>query len=37
MSENPNDSYEAPEVDEVDAEDTPATTAAGGTSDGGPG
>ncbi len=32
MSENPDDSYEAPEVDEVDAEDYPAATAAGNVS-----
>lgn len=29
MSEQPNDSYEAPSVEQVDAEDSPAVTAAG--------
>jgi hypothetical protein len=29
MSDQPNDSYEAPAVEQVDPEDTPAVTAAG--------
>lgn len=33
MSETPKDSYEAPSVEQVDAEDSPAVTAAGDTTD----
>jgi hypothetical protein len=33
MSDQPNDSYEAPSVEQVDAEDSPAVTAAGDLSD----
>jgi hypothetical protein len=33
MSDMPNDSYEAPSVEQVEAEDSPAVTAAGDLSD----
>jgi hypothetical protein len=34
MSQDPKPDYEAPSVERVDAEDTPAVTAAGNQSDG---
>jgi hypothetical protein len=33
MSDQPNDSYEAPQVEQVEAEDLPTVTAAGAQSD----
>jgi hypothetical protein len=33
MSEKPSDSYEAPSVEQIDAEDHPAVTAAGEVTD----
>jgi hypothetical protein len=34
VTEQPKDSYEQPSVQQLDAEDSPAVTAAGGTTDG---
>jgi hypothetical protein len=36
MSEQPKDTYESPEVEQVEAEDLPAVTAAGDATDGAP-